>query len=102
MVDDFTIYTWIYPLHNKSQATSVFIKFKKLSEKFTGYEIKYVQSDWGGEFRPLENYLENEKITFRHPCSYTSHQNGRVERKHRHIIETCLSLLAQSQLPLKI
>lgn len=30
MVDDFTRYTWIYPLYNKSQAISVFIKFKKL------------------------------------------------------------------------
>lgn len=38
---------------------------------------------------------------FRHPCPYTSRQNGKVERKHRHIIETSLTLLAQSKLPLK-
>lgn len=32
---------------------------------------------------------------------HTHHQNGIVERKHRHIVETSLALLAQSTLPLK-
>ena len=40
-------------------------------------------------------------IGFRHPCPYTHEQNGKVERKHRHIVETGLTLLAQASLPLK-
>lgn len=32
-------------------------------------------------------------------CPYTSQQNGRAERKHRHIVDFCLTLLAQAQMP---
>lgn len=34
-------------------------------------------------------------------CPYTSKQNRRAERKHRHILETGLTLLAQASMPLK-
>ncbi|RVW27054.1 hypothetical protein CK203_096731 [Vitis vinifera] len=32
-------------------------------------------------------------------CSYTPSQNGRVERKHRHVTETSLALLFHSHVP---
>lgn len=34
-------------------------------------------------------------------CPYTPQQNGLVERKHRHIIETTLTMLNAAKLPLK-
>lgn len=37
----------------------------------------------------------------RFTCPYTSHQNGAVERKHRHITEMGLTLLSHASLPLK-
>ena len=40
-------------------------------------------------------------ISFRHPCPHTHKQNGKVERKHRHVVETGLTLLAQASLHLK-
>lgn len=40
-------------------------------------------------------------IHFRHPCPHTHQQNGRAERKHLHIVEMGLSMLAQANLPLK-
>lgn len=36
----------------------------------------------------------------RESCPYTSVQNGRAERKHRHIVELGLTLLAQAKMPL--
>jgi histone deacetylase 1/2 len=33
------------------------------------------------------------------PCPYTSQQNGRAERKHRHVAELGLTLLAQAKMP---
>ena len=39
--------------------------------------------------------------SFRHPCPHTHEQNGKVERKHRHVVETGLTLLAQASLHLK-
>ena len=38
-------------------------------------------------------------ITHRISCPHTHQQNGCVERKHRHIIESALALLAHSSLP---
>lgn len=34
-------------------------------------------------------------------CPHTSQQNGIAERKHRHIVETGLALLAHSSLPVR-
>lgn len=34
-------------------------------------------------------------------CSHTHQQNGSAKRKHRHIVETGLALLAHAHVPLK-
>ena len=54
----------------------------------------------GGDFIDFKTFLQQEGIQFRFSCLYTHHQNGTVKRKHRHIVETGLTLLAQSHLPI--
>ena len=54
-----------------------------------------------GEFKAFEPYLRREGITLRHSCPYLHKQNDKVERKHRHIVKTGLTLLAQAKMPLK-
>ena len=93
-LDDYSRYTWIYALKNKNEAIEMFVKFKRLVENRFDKKIKIVQSDWGGEYRSFTKVLEQCGIEFRHPCPHTSSQNGRAERKHRHIVETGLTLLA--------
>ena len=100
-VDDFSRFTWIYPLKFKSEALNVFKLFKTQVENQFQTTIKKLQSDWGGEYRPFTEFLNQCGIIFRHSCLYTHHQNGLVERKHRHIVEMGLTLLAQSKLPFK-
>ena len=46
-------------------------------------------------------FLQQSGILHRFSCPYTSTQNGRVERKHRHVVETGLALLAHASLPMK-
>jgi hypothetical protein len=46
----------------------------------------------------LKKLLETNGIMRRIFCPYTSQQNGIAERKHRHLVETGLALLAQSHL----
>ena len=55
----------------------------------------------GGEFIIFEPYLKREGITLRHSCPYLHEQNGKIQRKHRHIVEIALTLLAQAKMPLK-
>ncbi|KAH9705793.1 retrovirus-related pol polyprotein from transposon RE1 [Citrus sinensis] len=99
-VDDYTRYCWIFPLVLKSDALGTFKNFKTLVEKQFSLPIKALQYDMGGEFKAFISFLHQEGIQFRHSYPHTHHQNGVVERKHRHIIETGLTLLAQAQMPI--
>jgi histone deacetylase 1/2 len=98
-IDDFSKFTWIYLLHAKSDVESIFYKFQKRVELLLDRKIKCVQSDWGGEYRRLHKFFENNGIAHHISCPHTHQQNGSVERKHRHIVETGLSLLAQACMP---
>jgi hypothetical protein len=71
-----------------------FLRFKQLVETYFGTKIISVQSDNGGEFKPLQTSLNSMGVSYRLSCPYTHHQMGSVERKHQHIVETGLSLLA--------
>jgi hypothetical protein len=66
-----------------------------------GVKILSVQSDWGGEYQKLHRYFQNTGITHRLSCPHTHQQNGAIERKHRHLVETALALLAQACVPLR-
>jgi transposase InsO family protein len=102
-VDDFSRYTWLVPLKHKSDALEQFVKFKCLTENLFSQKIKKFQTVGGGEYTSsaFSKFLADHGIFHRTTCPHTSQQNGIGERKHRHIIETGLSLLAQSHLPPK-
>ena len=90
-----------YPMKHKSKVPSIFLKFHVFVEKQLSSKILALQTDWGGEFRHLLPILEKFGILFGHPCPYTHQQQRRFERKHRHIIDLSLTLLAQAIMPLK-
>ena len=85
----------------KSEAKEIFIQFHAFAERQFNCKIKTLHIDWGGEFRSLLPLLNHLGICFHHPHPHTHEQNGKVERKHRHVVETGLTLLAQASLPLK-
>ncbi|KAL3830766.1 hypothetical protein ACJIZ3_019568 [Penstemon smallii] len=101
IVDDFSRFCWIFPLKSKSEVVNTFLLFKKNVENLLHTNICSFQSDWGGEFRSLQPILRSFGITHRISCPYAHSQNGMVERKHRHIVETGLALLSHSSLPKK-
>ena len=98
-IDDFTRYTWLYPLKLKSDVFQVFIDFQHRVERHFNQKIMSFQYDWGGEFQALSKHFKEHGIHHRISCPHTPAQNGTAERKHRHIIETALSLLHQSSVP---
>lgn len=49
-VDDFSGYTWCYPLFRKSDVLYIFAQFQVLVERQFNAKIKATQTDWGGEF----------------------------------------------------
>jgi len=55
----------------------------------------------GGEYQKLNSFFQRIGISHHVSCPYAHQQNGSAERKHRHIVEVGLSLLAHASMPLK-
>jgi len=100
-IDDYSKFTWIYLLHHKSEVFSCFRDFQNLVERQFGRKILKVQSDWGGEYQTLNSFFKRIGIEHLVSCPHAHQQNGSAERKHRHIVEIGLSLLAHAAMPLK-
>lgn len=68
-----------------------------------GASIKCLISDNGCEFfnSQMIDLLISLGILHQSSCVYTPQQNGIVERKHRHILDTARSLRFQSHVPMK-
>ena len=60
-----------------------------------------MQTDWGGEYEKLNSFFQNVGITHHVSCPHAHQQNGSAERKHRHIVEVGLALLANASMALK-
>ncbi|GJV18627.1 putative RNA-directed DNA polymerase [Tanacetum coccineum] len=101
IVDDFSRAVWVFLLKHKSEASQYLKNFHKMIEVQFEKQIKRVRCDNGGEFTSndmLEFY--NEKgILLETTCPYTPQQNGVVERKHRHLLETARALRIGVNIP---
>jgi len=100
-IDDFSKFTWIYLIKKKSDVLQVFQEFQQKVERKFERKIKTVQSDWGGEYEKLHSFFRRIGIIHHVSCPHAHQQNGIAERKHRHIVEVGLALLANAGMPLK-
>ena len=78
-----------------------FIKFRAEVEKSSGYVIKVLRSDRGGEFlsKHFQNVCVEAGIKHQFTAPYTPQQNGVVERKNRSVMEMARSLLKSMEIP---
>ncbi|KAA8538352.1 hypothetical protein F0562_027825 [Nyssa sinensis] len=92
------------PYHGENEvvveAFCCFLKFKCYAENLLNQKIKCLQSDGGGEFtyHPFCDFLQSNGIIHHMSCPHTPQQNGVAERKHRHVTETGLAMLAHAHL----
>jgi hypothetical protein len=100
-IDDHSKYTWIYLLRQKSDVFAVFHDFQALVERKFDKKILSMQIDWGGEYERLNSFFQRIGIAHRVSFPHAHQQNGAAERKHRHIVEVGLALLANASMPLK-
>jgi histone deacetylase 1/2 len=100
-IDDFSKFSWIYLLKKKSDVFQIFRNFQQLVKHQFDKKILVVQSDWGGEYEKLNSFFKQIGIEHHVSCPHAHQQNGSAERKHRHIVEVGLALLANASMPLK-
>ncbi|CAA7055108.1 unnamed protein product [Microthlaspi erraticum] len=101
IVDDFSRAVWTYLLLEKSEVKKVLPEFLAYTKKQFNKPVRSVRSDNGSEFMVLSSFFRSKGIVHQTSCVATPQQNGRVERKHRHILYVARSLLFQSHLPVK-
>ncbi|KAL0554273.1 hypothetical protein IC582_008190 [Cucumis melo] len=100
-IDDFSQKTWVYFVKEKSEVFGMFKRFKALVEKESGYYIKALRSDMGGEFTKNEFKTFCAENGIRRPMTvpFTPQQNGVVERKNRTILNMARSMLKCKKMP---
>jgi histone deacetylase 1/2 len=91
----------VYFLRHKSEVFQRFHDFQNLVERLFNRKIVAVQTDWGREYQRLKSFFQRIGISHHVSCPHAHQQNGSAERKHRHIVEVGLSLLAHASMPLK-
>ncbi|KAL1226003.1 Retrovirus-related Pol polyprotein from transposon RE2 [Cardamine amara subsp. amara] len=67
----------------------------------SGNHVRMVRSDNGTEFMCIKSFFASEGIVHQTLCVGTPQQNGRVERKHIHILNVALALRFQASFPIE-
>jgi hypothetical protein len=89
-VDDFSRYTWIYFMKNRSEVLTIYRDFAKMIQTQYSKAIKVFRSNNAREYRKTDFFtiLKHYGIIFHISCVGTSQQNGQAERKIHHILDT--------------
>jgi transposase InsO family protein len=103
-VDDFSRFTWIYFLRQKSEVFQHLKDFKALVETQSGKKIKVLRTDNGGEYvnHEIHNLFHEAGIQLQHTVPYTPQQNGVVEQKNRSLKEMASCMLHAKSLPQRL
>jgi len=101
IVDDFSRFTWVFFVHDKSEVQGIVKKFIRRAQNEFELKIKNVRSDNGSEFRNtnVEEFLDEEGIKHEFSAPYTHQQNGIMERKNRKLIEAARTMLDEYKTP---
>jgi transposase InsO family protein len=88
IVDDYSCFTWVFFLHDKSEMHEMLNKFLKGAQNKFDAKVKKIRSDNGTEFKntQVEECLDQEGIKHEFLAPYTSQQKGVVKRKNRILI----------------
>jgi transposase InsO family protein len=101
IVDDFSRFTWVFFLQDKSEAKGVVKKFIRRVQNEFELKFKNIRSDNSSEFRntQVEEFQDEEGIKHELSAPYTPQQNGIIERKNRTLIEAARTMLDEYKTP---
>ncbi|KAL2227763.1 UNVERIFIED_CONTAM: Retrovirus-related Pol polyprotein from transposon RE2 [Sesamum indicum] len=103
LLDDYSKCLWTFIIKQKSQVPATLKQFCSLVQNQFNLKIKTLRSDNGSEFlnRECNTLCSILGIVHQTSCTHTPQQNGRIERKHRHLLDVARALLFQASLPIR-
>lgn len=83
-----------FMLKFKHEASKYLVNFHKIIKNPYGKCVKQIRCDNGGEItsNDMLKFTNEQGILLETSYPHTPHQNGLVERKHRHLLETARAL----------
>lgn len=91
----------IYLLIDKTEVSRYLYQFLAMVERQFSTHVKIIRSDNGTEFTCMKPTFRDRGIIHETSCVGIPQQNGRVERKHRHILNVARALRFQAQFPIE-
>src|SRR4051812_5005766 len=103
IVDDFSRYTLVFFLDDKSKVVEIFKAFAKRAQAEYELSLKDIRSDNGTEFKNthIEDFLDDHGFTHEFSAAYTPQKNGVVERKNITLIEMAKTMIAEYKTPIR-
>ena len=100
-IDDYSHYNWIFPMKYRSEILPIYSNFAKMVKTQFSKCIKTFQSDNALEYTQyaFQALLHSYGTVYHLTCPSTSQQNGRAERKLRHILDIVRALLLSAKVP---
>ena len=100
-IDDFSQFTWIYFLKHHSKLSRTCIEFANMIHTQFSCSIKILRTYNVLEYKDftLFSFLSQQDTLVQRSCSHTSQQNGCVEHKHHHILDSVCVILLYASCP---
>lgn len=95
------MYHYSYTVNNKSDATLVFKQFQSLVKNYFSTSIRSVYIDGNGKATRLGHFLSQVGVQHLKFLPHTPEHVCTIERKHRNVVETVVTLLHHASIPLK-
>ena len=88
-------------MKTRAELFSIFTKFPTEIRTQFNTSIRILRSDNAKEYysMPFSSFMSSHGILHRSSCAYTPQQNGVVQRKNRHLVETVRTLLLHHKVP---
>ena len=98
-VDGYSRYSWVFLMSSRDELLNIYRNFVNMVKNQFSKTIKVFHSDNACELiqHAFEHILYSHGIVHQFSCPGTSQQNGRAERKIRHILDTVRALLLSSK-----
>jgi transposase InsO family protein len=95
IVDDYSRFTWVLFLQDKSETQEVLKKFLRGAQNKFDAKVKKIRSNNDTEFKntQVEDFLDEEGIKHEFLTPYTPQQNRVAKRKNHTLIEMARTML---------
>ena len=99
-IDDYSRYTVIYILRQKSETFAKFREYKALVENYYDRKIKALRSDHGGEYtcNQFTKFMREEGISHEKTAPYSPEQNGVSKRANRTLVGRAKTMILDGKI----